>query len=160
MGDPGFTEIRFILDVHLGKLAKYLRLLGFDSLMDKDLDDNGIIERAIREKRVILSRDKLLMRNKLVINGHCITSSKPVSQLEEVVQKFDLSHSMNPFTRCTVCNMVIEPVDKEKIIGLIPPKTRKYYDDFLKCTGCGRIYWKGSHYEKMMKLIKSIAQEE
>ena len=158
--EEDLNEIRFILDVHLGKLAKYLRLLGFDSLMDKDLDDKGIIERAFREKRVILSRDKLLMRSKLVVKGLLITSSKPVSQLEEVIHKFNISPSVNPFSRCTVCNMVIQPVDKEIVIGLIPPKTQKYYDEFLRCTGCGRIYWKGSHYEKMMKFIQSIAQEK
>lgn len=152
------NEFRFILDVHLGKLAKYLRLMGFDSVMDKDLDDNGIIEGAIRENRIILSRDKLLMRNKRVTIGYLITSSRPASQLDEVIRRFDLSHVMNPFTRCTVCNSVVEPVDKEKIIELIPPKTRKYYDEFLKCSGCGRIYWKGSHYEKMMKFINSIAE--
>ncbi|HLN55013.1 MAG TPA: Mut7-C RNAse domain-containing protein [Bacteroidales bacterium] len=149
-------ETRFILDVHLGKLAKYLRLFGFDSLLDMNLNDNEIIERSIQEKRIILTRDKMLLRNKLVTHGYWIRSDNPRLQAEEVVRKFDLTGRMKPLNRCLECNTIIEPVSKELISGRIPDNTRKYYDEFWICKGCGRIYWEGSHYEKLIDFVESV----
>lgn len=146
-------DTRFILDVHLGKLAKYLRLFGFDSVLDKDLDDKGIIEKALQEKRIILTRDKLLLRNKLVTHGYWIRSTVPQLQAKEVVRRFHLAGIMKPLSRCLECNTFIEPVEKEEIIDRIPQKTRMYYNDFRICRGCNRIYWEGSHYEKMKEFI-------
>lgn len=149
-------ENRFSLDVHLGKLLKYLRLFGFDSILDNDLDDKGIIEKAVHEKRIILTRDKLLLRNKLVTHGYWIRATSPELQAEEVVRKFDLSGSMKPFTRCLECNSTIFPVLKDEISDRLPPKTMQYYNEFMKCQGCDRIYWKGSHYERMMEFVDRI----
>lgn len=152
-------ETRFILDVHLGKLAKYLRLFGFDSLLDMNLDDNEIIERSIQENRIILTRDKMLLRNKKVMHGYWIRSDNPRLQAEEVVRKFDLAGRMKPLNRCLECNTIIEPVSKELISERIPENTRKYYNEFWICPGCGRIYWEGSHFERMKEFVERIRKE-
>lgn len=151
-------ETRFSLDVHLGKLLKYLRLLGFDAILDKDLDDKEIIEKAVQENRIILTRDKLLLRNKLVTHGYWIRSTSPQLQTVEVVRKFDLRGMMKPFTRCLECNSILEPVEKEEIEDKIPPRTRMFYNDFRICHGCDRIYWEGSHYQRMIGFVNRIHQ--
>lgn len=146
----------FILDVHLGKLSKYLRLCGFDTLYDKDYSDIEIIDISASDKRIILTRDKGLLKNKQVTHGCWIRSTRSYEQLIEVIKRFDLKNVLKPFTRCLECNTILEDVNKQAIEDNLMPKTRKYYSDFKKCPGCNRIYWEGSHYEKMKKLIENI----
>lgn len=147
---------RFILDVHLGKLAKYLRLCGFDSLFNTGLNDIQIIELSLKELRIILTRDKGLLKNKRVTHGFWIRSSDPAEQTRDVIRKFDLKNSVNPFTRCLECNGMLTDASKEEILDKLPPKTREFYDKFKKCQGCGKIYWEGSHYERMNLFIQSV----
>ncbi|HEX2970369.1 MAG TPA: Mut7-C RNAse domain-containing protein [Bacteroidales bacterium] len=146
----------FILDVHLGKLAKNLRMLGFDSLYEKYLDDNEIIYIANNENRIILTRDRMLLKNGFVTHGYWIRSSDPGLQTAEVIKKFSLSDNMKPLTRCLECNTTVISVSKDEIIEKLPPRTRQYYNDFRRCPGCGRVYWKGSHYERMMSFVGSL----
>jgi uncharacterized protein len=149
-------ERKFIADVHLGRLAKYLRLCGFDTLYGMALTDRAIINLSLAEDRIILSRDKELLQNRHVIQSYRIMSAEPVEQLKEVLNRFDLMNILHPFTRCTICNGEVASVIKEEIDKVLQPKTRNYYNDFKKCTSCGNIYWEGSHYEKMKKFVNSL----
>jgi len=149
-------ETRFIPDVHLGKLVKYLRLCGFDTYYEKNIDDNDLIRKSVSDKRIILTRDRGLLKNKLVTHGYWIRSSAPGEQFKEVFARFDLMGSLKPFTRCMECNTILEDVPKEEIKGNLQPNTRKFFREFKKCKGCGRIYWEGSHYEKMKKQINRM----
>lgn len=149
-------EPRFILDVHLGKLAKRLRLLGFDTLYRNDLQDNEIVDISLKEKRIILTRDIGLLKNKKVTHGYWLRSRQPKRQLREIVSRFDLKNLIRPFTRCLECNGVIHPVEKEAVLRRLPPNTRKYYQNFFQCAECGKIYWEGSHYQKMVSFLKDF----
>ncbi len=149
---------KFILDVHLGKLTKYLRILGFDCKYDTNLTDHDIIFQAVDEKRIILTRDLGLLKNHLVTHGYFIRSQQPKEQTLEVIRRFQLDSLIKPFSRCTRCNTFIRAVPKELIIDRLEFRTKEYYDDFYQCSGCGWIYWKGSHYERMVMFINDIKQ--
>ncbi|MGD0340307.1 MAG: Mut7-C RNAse domain-containing protein [Bacteroidales bacterium] len=149
-------KIKFILDVHLGRMAKYLRLLGFDTKYENDYDDNEIINISIAERRVILTRDKGLLKNSKVTHGYWIRSQHTYEQLKEVIGRLDLMAGVKPFVRCLECNSLLTGVKKEEISYLLPPRTKKYYEKFKLCPGCKRIYWEGSHYEKMKKHLEEI----
>lgn len=143
-------QTRFILDAHLGKLARSLRMLGFDARYRNDLDDPEIIEIAAAEKRIILTRDIGILKRKAVTHGYWLRSSDPEEQVREVLKRLDLCGRIRPFRRCIRCNGVIEPVDKAAVQSRLQPRTDRYYDEFYRCADCGRIYWKGSHYQKMI----------
>jgi uncharacterized protein with PIN domain len=147
---------KFILDVHLGRLSKYLRLCGFDTVFNINLNDNEIIDLSLKEHRIILTRDRGLLKNKLVTHGYWIRSTNPIGQVREVLKRFDLRNTLHPFTRCMECNGMLADILKEEIFNELPPRTRDFYDGFKKCRGCGKIYWEGSHYERMKKFILTI----
>jgi uncharacterized protein len=149
-------DTKFILDVHLGKLAKYLRLCGFDTLYRTDFDDREIIDLSLKEKRIILTHDIGLLKNNLVTHGYWIRSQFHYEQLSEVLLRFDLVNQIIPFTRCMECNGLLTEVAKADILDRLLPHTREIFEKFLKCSGCNRIYWEGSHYEKMRKYIDNI----
>lgn len=149
-------EIKFILDVHLGKLSKYLRLLGFDTLYNNSLDDPEIIETAQHEKRIILTRDFGILKNGNVTHGYWLRSQDSKEQLKEVIQRFGLKDKFNIFSRCTICNGEIYEVQISEIKERIDKKILKEYDTFYRCTTCQKVYWEGSHYDNMLKFINSI----
>lgn len=142
-------NVKFITDVHLGKLTKYLRLCGFDTFSQPDCNDTDITRISLNDKRSILTRDKELLKNKKITHGYWVRSQAPSEQIKEVLIRFDLKNLINPFTRCMECNGVLTPVTKEKISEIILPKTRQYFEDFKKCPDCHRIYWEGSHFQRM-----------
>jgi hypothetical protein len=146
-------ETKFICDVHLGRLVKYLRLAGFDTDFKKDLSDNQIITISVNERRIILTRDRGLLKNHQVTHGYWIRSVYPREQFCEVVRKFDMIKSFNPFTRCLECNEILVDVGKEEVISQLQPKTKKYFQKFKKCPSCEKIFWEGSHYESMKYYI-------
>jgi uncharacterized protein len=146
----------FILDVHLGKLAKFLRLFGFDSIYKTDYDDKEIIDLSLELKRIILTRDVGLLKNKMVTHGYWIRSQNVHDQVREVLIKFDLLNQIRPFTRCMECNGLVAEVSKVKIADRLMQGTLEYFNKFWQCPGCGRIYWEGSHYERMRKYIDKI----
>jgi uncharacterized protein len=152
-------QTKFVLDVHLGKLAKYLRMLGFDTLYQNSFEDDEIIEISVKEKRIILTRDLGILKNNKVTHGYWIRSQKPKEQVNEVLKRFDLIHKIEPFNRCIQCNGNIVKVEKDKIADLIKPKTRKYFHEFFQCTNCKKVYWEGSHYSKMRSKIEMIRNE-
>lgn len=148
-------EVKFILDVHLGKLTKYLRLLGFDTLYKNNMDDREIINIAQKEKRIILTRDIGLLKHNIVTHGYWLRSQDSKEQLKEVIQRFDLKDKINVFTRCTVCNGDIVVVEKSVIEYKILAKTKENYNKFYRCLNCHKIYWEGSHYKNMLLFINN-----
>jgi uncharacterized protein with PIN domain len=147
---------KFILDVHLGKLARYLRMMGFDSLYRNDYKDDHIIEISLRDKRIILTRDKGILMNERVTHGYWLRSIYIREQVAEVLRRFDLFSQLNPFTRCTECNAEVAKVAKKEILDVLKPGTRKDYNEFFRCTGCGKVYWEGTHHKRMQKFIESL----
>ncbi|HLO27804.1 MAG TPA: Mut7-C RNAse domain-containing protein [Anaerolineales bacterium] len=149
-------EPRFVLDNHVGRLAAYLRMLGFDCLYQNDYTDDELAEAVQREGRILLSRDRRLLMRKVVIQGYCPRSLDSLEQLTEVIERFDLAKRIAPFHRCLRCNHLLEPVAKEVVLDRLEPLTKLYFDEFKICPACKQIYWKGSHYEKMQALIAKI----
>jgi uncharacterized protein with PIN domain len=154
------VEPRFILDNHLGRLTAYLRMLGFDCLYRNDYEDEELAETAEREGRILLSRDRRLLMRKAIIHGYCLRSLDSLEQLTEVIQRFELTKHIKPFHRCLRCNHPLEPVAKEAILNRLEPLTRLYFNEFQICPACKQIYWKGSHYERMEKLIEQIIEDK
>lgn len=150
------VEARFLLDNHLGRLAVYLRLLGFDCLYRSDYQDPQLAEISAAEKRILLTRDRRLLMRKVVQYGYCPRALEPELQLKEVVHRFDLASSILPFQRCLRCNGKLKPVSKADVLERLEPLTQKYYDEFSICPDCDQVYWKGSHYERMLGLIERI----
>lgn len=155
---PG--EIRFIIDCHLAKLARYLRMLGFDSLHQNHYEDAEIAAIAVREKRIVLSRDRRLLMRRDITHGRYVRNTEPRRQLQEIVDWLDLSNSLHPFTRCINCNGLLHEVNKDSIADQIKADTRQYYQQFWQCDGCKKVYWKGSHYQKMEKMILSLSSNQ
>jgi hypothetical protein len=146
----------FILDVHLGKLARLLRMLGFDTLYRNDYEDPEIIEIALRDHRIILTRDLGILKQRAVTHGYYIRSKRPLEQAREVIHRFDLADQVTPFARCMACNGPLVEVAKECVRARIPAKTARYYDRFYTCPTCDKVYWRGSHYERMKEKIARI----
>jgi uncharacterized protein with PIN domain len=149
-------DTRFILDVHLGKLAGALRMLGFDALYSNDYEDAQLVEIALAEKRIILTRDREMLKRRLVSHGYCVRSKETDRQITEVIKRFHLEASMKPFSRCLRCNIPLISIEKETIIEQLPPLVREHYEQFWTCKQCSRIYWKGSHWEHMQDKIREL----
>lgn len=156
--NPGTTDgaARFILDVHLGRLAKYLRLCGFDTLFSSLFEDREIIETARRENRAILTRDRLLLKAAGETSGYLVKSQYHNEQLREVFERFELKNHVNLFSRCISCNNLLEEVNKEEISDRLLADTRRYFSSFKRCPQCDRIYWEGSHYDNMKKSLAPL----
>lgn len=150
---------RFVLDNHLGRLATLLRLLGFDALYRNNFQDEELAEIASSDERILLTRDHRLLMRKVVKRGYWVRSLQPEEQAREVVRRFQLAGHIQPFRRCPRCNTLLEPAEKEAILDRLQPLTRQYYDEFHRCPGCGQIYWKGSHYERICTQLDRILQE-
>lgn len=149
-------DIRFVADVHLGTLARHLRLLGFDTLFDKDAGDEELAGISAAERRVLLTRDRGLLKRRIVTHGLFVRDDDPREQLVDVVRRLHLTRRMAPFTRCTVCNAPLEIVAKEDVADRLEPLTARYHHRFRRCTGCGRIYWPGSHHERLRALVDEV----
>ncbi|RDV14960.1 hypothetical protein DXT99_11780 [Pontibacter diazotrophicus] len=149
---------RFVLDVHLGKLARALRMLGFDTCYENDYSDKAIAHIAATEERIVLTRDVGLLKHKSIRWGYWLRSQHLEEQLTEVVNYYNLRHKLTPFTRCLACNGSIAQVPKDSVIEQLPPKTKLYFDAFYQCDSCNRVYWKGSHYERMQRFIQQQTQ--
>lgn len=149
-------DLRFVVDVNLGQLARLLRLLGFDVVYHNDLADAAIVALAVREHRVVLTRDRLLLHHKVITHGYWVRSPAPETQAAEVLRRFQLEGCVQPFTRCLECNGRVTPVAKETVATALEPKTALYYDQFFRCEQCGRIYWQGSHYARLLAKVERI----
>ncbi len=150
---------RFILDAHLGKLAKYLRMFGFDTLYSNSLEDRQIIRIAVAEHRIILTRDKSLLCSKEVNHGYFIRSIWVMEQLKEVLDKFDLYSQIVPLSRCLICNEGLSAIGKEEVKGRIDEEIIRIFDSFYHCPVCDKIYWEGSHYGEMVRFIDRFSRQ-
>lgn len=154
---PALPEpVRFVADNHLGRLVTYLRLLGFDVLHPKSLDDEQLAVVSADQERVLLSRDRRLLMRKIVVYGFCLQSRDPRRQLASVLDRFDLHDAIAPWQRCLRCNGRLRPVAKEEIIQRLEPLTKKYYHEFHICQHCRQIYWKGSHFAPLHALVSGV----
>ena len=159
---------RFIADGHLGKLARDLRLLGFDVLYDRDAQDRQLLAALSIENpeiigareglrsRALLTRDRWLLMHKVVRHGYYPRSQDPAEQIIEVMRRFDLVPLIAPFRRCLRCNALLEKVEKADVIENLEPLTRIHYEHFRRCPGCRQIYWPGSHFDKLRTRIAGI----
>lgn len=152
-------KIRFVVDVNLGKLAKKLRLLGFDTFYRNDLDDDEIVKISVTEKRIILTRDIGILKCGNVTHGTWIRNDDPKIQLFEVIERLQLRKLFKPFSRCSQCNGTLKRVKKEELKSRIPEDTFKFYKTFWECKGCKQIYWEGSHMEKITGWIHELKTE-
>ncbi|HEX2867333.1 MAG TPA: Mut7-C RNAse domain-containing protein [Ignavibacteriales bacterium] len=147
---------KFVADVHLGKLARYMRMLGLDTIYDNNYAKDDLVNISIEKKRTILTRDRNILKRNDVTHGYWVRSEEPIEQAHEVIERFHLEGELKEFSRCMECNGVLETVNKEDILEELPPKVEQSQTEFYRCPNCRRIYWKGTHYEKMKKLIGKI----
>ncbi|MDP3813782.1 Mut7-C RNAse domain-containing protein [Pseudomonas sp.] len=148
--------LRFIADAHLGGLARLLRMAGFDSLYDNHFDDLEIAATAAREGRIVLTRDRELLKRRLVSHGCYVHARKPAEQLRELFERLDLARSVRPFSLCLHCNLALRLVDLEEARERLPSRIGCRYSRFLQCDGCHRLYWQGSHWRNMCALLAPL----
>jgi uncharacterized protein len=151
-------QMRFVLDQHLGRLAAYLRLLGFDTLYRNDYDDEVLARISAEDERILLTRDRGLLKRSEVTRGYCVRSTVSEEQLFEIVRRFDLAGSVGPFTRCLRCNSPLETAPKAEVAGRLSPNTEMYYDAYRICRTCNRIYWPGPHYRRLARLVERVRE--
>lgn len=147
---------KFIADVHLGRLTRYLRMLGFDVLYKNNFDDDEIVMIALNEKRAILTKDRGVLKRNEVTHGYWVRSSKVEEQVKEILKRFDLTNVIKEFSRCIECNDLVKPVKKEKTVNQLPLKVAKTQNEFYECPSCNKIFWKGTHYQRMLTFIQSL----
>lgn len=145
---------RFVADANLGQLARYLRLLGFDVIYRNDFTDRDVAQLASLEHRVVLTRDRALLRHKIITHGTFVRSDNPREQVLEVLDRLQLRDELHPFTRCIRCNGELEDVDKALVLDRLERRTRQHYEHFRRCKGCGQAYWRGSHFHRMEQLCE------
>ena len=148
-------ETRFVLDTHLGKLARHLRLAGFDSLWENDYGDEEIVALSVAQKRVILTRDKGILKRRAVQRGYFVRETESEKRFCEVVRAFQLERSLKPFSRCRVCNAGLRTIPKESVRGRVPETVWEQLDAFTECPQCKRIFWRGTHYEGLSRVLES-----
>lgn len=148
---------RFVADGHLGKLARHLRMAGFDTLWSNDWDDDEIVQLSRVQRRTILTRDKAMLRRNDVERGYFVRAVESEAQLAEVLRALQLEGLLAPFTRCRECNTPLEDIAKASVADRLPEKVRGLYDSFKRCPGCERVYWEGSHFERMKGVLSRLA---
>lgn len=149
-------EPKFVNDVHLGRLARYMRMAGFDTLYENDFTNADLIKISLEERRTILTKDREILKRNEVSHGYWVRNEDAGKQLKELTERFHLQKQIKEFTRCLGCNSLLAEVEKEKILSRLPPKVKKWHNEFYECPGCKKIYWEGSHFEKMKKIISEI----
>jgi uncharacterized protein with PIN domain len=151
---------RFVADTHLAKLARHLRMAGFDCLWDNDWSDEHIVTLSIAERRTILTRDRGILRRRVVERGYFVRNVESERQLVEVVRGLQLETMVRPFTRCRECNVLLEPASRETVGVVLPPRVRAMYERFQFCSGCKRVYWEGTHYKRLKRVLDRLAEPE
>jgi uncharacterized protein len=153
----GDLRPRFVADVHLGRLAAYLRILGFDTVYSAvDLADPYLADVAHREARILLTRDLGLLKRKVVMFGYFVRTTAPMQQLGEIVERYDLLHYGSQALRCTQCNGALEIVAKDEVAAQLTAQTLNVFDEFRRCTACGKVYWRGSHYDRIERYLDGL----
>jgi uncharacterized protein len=152
--------VRFVLDGHLGKLARRLRLLGFDCRYANDPPDDELVAISTGERRILLTRDLALLKRKAITHGYYVRSTDPDEQVGEIMRRFQLSSRIDPFTRCPACNGLLEPVAKADVAARLPVKTRELYHRFQRCTACQKLYWRGAHHRRLDRVVSEARAAE
>jgi len=153
-GTAPFEEpLAFIADAHLGGLAHMLRMLGFDTVYHNHLQDAEIVTRSAAERRVVLTRDRELLKCRDVLRGAFVHALKPEAQLREIAARYALARHMQPFSLCLHCNLPLTPANPGRVAESVPERIRERYTVFTACAGCCRIYWEGSHWERMRTVL-------
>ncbi|WP_020680657.1 Mut7-C RNAse domain-containing protein [Marinobacterium rhizophilum] len=147
---------RFILDVHLGRLARRLRLLGLDCWYRSQMDDRAIVRLARIQERVILTRDRGLLQRVEVSHGYYVRAIRPEAQLREVLARFEPGPWLRPLSRCMRCNGLIETMSGEEVQRLSRPDLEREFSVIYRCVGCHQLYWQGSHYEQLRKYVDQL----
>jgi len=150
---------RFIADINLGDIVKYMRILGFDVYYDTSLSNRGIIEISKNKTRIILTKNKKLLKFKDVSHGIFIRPGTPLDQIGRIIVYLDIKSSIKPFSRCLKCNSLLNTIPKEKILDRIPLKTRACCDEYVLCQTCDKIFWKGTHFISMEKFVGQIMDQ-
>lgn len=153
---PAPLPPRFVLDVHLGRLAELLRLVGFDSWYGNDVADDELAMRARDDRRWLLTRDRGLLMRRTVTHGYLVRATEPRAQVLEVARRFRLSPELAPFTRCARCNGRLEAAPKNEVAHRLEPATRTAHDDFARCADCGQVYWRGTHAAALERLVAEV----
>jgi len=146
---------KFVADVHLGRLTRYLRMIGFDVSYKNNFNDDEIVRISLQEKRAILTKDRGILKRNEVTHGYYVRNTKVEEQVKEILKRFDLQNEIKEFSRCLECNELLKSIKKETIIKQLPPKVAASQNEFYKCPSCKKIYWKGSHYQRMLTFIQS-----
>jgi uncharacterized protein len=149
-------RIRFLLDTHLGRLAAYLRLMGFDALYQNDYPDEKLARISQAERRILLTRDRGLLKRSQVTHGYYVRATNPRQQLVEVFRRFDLHGASHPFTRCLRCNGLLRPVGREAVEHVLSPEIAAAYQEYAQCEACGQVFWPGSHHRRMKQLVDQV----
>lgn len=157
---PQLQDFRFVADTHLGRLARYLRMLGFDVVYETECDDCDLSRISANQNRILLTRDRGLLKRREVTYGYCVRATGPRGQLVEVLRRYRLFRSVAPFQRCLRCNCLLQATSKQSICHRLPPRTAQHYQEFRRCPSCERLYWAGSHYEHMRHFIERILGAE
>ena len=147
---------RFVCDVHLGKLAGFLRLLGFDTVYRNNLEDEALLAVSRAESRILLTRDRGLLKRRELTHGSFVRGTRPKDQLAEVVTRFSLQSRVRPFSLCMTCNVPLRRVDRADVLQRIPPLVAKLYGEYAECPSCGRVFWKGTHWDRLKKLADEV----
>ncbi len=149
-------KIRFVVDHNVAKLAAKLRMVGIDAAFNQEWHDEKLAEVAATEQRILLSRDIQLLKRKKISHGHYVRETNPNRQLGEIIHFYDLGQHLTPFSRCMSCNTPLVTAEKEEIIHLLEPLTKKYYHSFTRCPACEKVFWPGTHRERMDKLLRDM----
>jgi len=154
---PGtLRDPRFVVDVNLGRLARLLRLVGLDVRFDPALDDPALARISREEHRVLLTRDRGLLKRREVTHGLFVREDDPVDQVVAVVRRLQLAGRLVPFSRCLRCGGLLVEVGKDEVVDRLLPLTRRHYDEFHRCRSCAQLYWRGSHHARLDELVEQI----
>lgn len=149
---------RFVADAHLGALARLLRRAGFDTLYDNRYQDREIADIAARDGRIVLTRDRELLKLRRITHGCYLHALKPVQQFREIMDRLDLARRARPFSLCLVCNAPLRAIDKAAVLERLPPSVRDSHDRFTTCDVCHRVFWEGSHWRRMQAMLNALPQ--
>ena len=155
---------RFIVDHNAGKLVKWLRMMGYDSLFFNGSDDSDMVKLALAERRIILTRDTAIMKRRVVTRGQLsailLDSEEPEQQMRQVIERLELDCRFHPFTLCLECNEPLEERNPDELQGRVPPYVYKTQQQYMECPACRRIYWRGTHWEAMMMMLEKLGENE
>ena len=155
------SQIRFIVDHNVGKLAKWLRMMGLDSVFFDGEDDGTMVRQALAEGRIILTRDTEIMKRRVVVSGRLravlIESEEPEQQMRQLMATLDLEHQLRPFTLCLECNEPLVERNPEDVEERVPPYVYRTQSQYMECPACHRIYWRGTHWEAMTRKLEKLA---